>query len=360
MPLRPITHPVDPDLFALAWFPRTDSWPSELAETAQPERWDDEGLGRQSILRNYLRYYTRRVLEEGKWLETEGPNGQTVSAFDTGLLSRHHEPIYAVFEANRNTDRQPWVHQEWAAPSSPRLRPFGSDVPEQALFIQDPADMVFDPRLTVVSNIEHIVNDNVDRYPEALRANEHIRKATLEYAVKVVAAKARTNWRLAAPQFYWPKSGGPGRVQLLLPLALMDPAVVDLALVIDRDPRYTDHPDPEEACYRAYTVLPLEWAYRNARLVTRPEAYWLDAQTRDPVEAAQPNVDDGQGSWRQAQVNDLCTVCGGAAGCLIRFDNREVLCAVAHSDAVIPGRGGGLLFRHGTDHLSVPGSSVRT
>jgi hypothetical protein len=32
----------------------------------------------------------------------------------------------------------------------------------------------------------------------------------------------------------------------------------------------------EGSVYRAYTVLPLEWAYRNARLVTRPEAYWLD------------------------------------------------------------------------------------
>jgi len=30
--------------------------------------------------------------------------------------------------------------------------------------------------------------------------------------------------------------------------------------------------DATNSCYRAYTVLPLEWAYRNARLTTRADA----------------------------------------------------------------------------------------
>jgi hypothetical protein len=105
-------------------------------------------------------------------------------------------------------------------------------------------------------------------------------EAALEHAIQVAAAKARSNWRLAAPQFYWPHSGETGRVQLLLPLSLINPDRVDLALVVDRYPSYAEHPDPTNACYRAYTVLPLEWAYRNARLVTRPEEYWLDIDRR--------------------------------------------------------------------------------
>jgi hypothetical protein len=54
--------------------------------------------------------------------------------------------------------------------------------------------------------------------------------------------------------------------------------------VIDRTPPYAEGTDATDACYRAYTVLPLEWAYRNARLITRPEASWLDINVGSPAE----------------------------------------------------------------------------
>ena len=110
------------DLLDLAWFP-SPTWPEDLANIAQPEDWDDEGSGRHPILVNYLRYTARRLLEEKKWLQTT-EEGNRVSAFNTGLLSRDYfEPVYAIFEQNRNVEKQPWVHKEWAVPSSPRLRP---------------------------------------------------------------------------------------------------------------------------------------------------------------------------------------------------------------------------------------------
>lgn len=271
-----------PDLYDLVWFPNVD-WCDELATVVLPENWDDDDSGRHAILFNYFKYYTRRVVEEGLWIESTSPSGSRVSAFDTGLLSRHFEPIYAVFEENRNRDRQPWVHREWASPSSPRLHDFDTTTLQRALFFSDPAEVVYDPRLPVVPNLEHVLEDNVDRYPPELQNNAYLRRAALENAIHVAAAKARSNWRLAAPQFYWPPHEPTGRVQLLLPLALVDPDCVDLALVVDRFPTYADQPSPEGASYRAYTVLPLEWAYRNARLITRPEAYWLDINTRDRV-----------------------------------------------------------------------------
>jgi hypothetical protein len=273
-------------LYELIWFPSTD-WVGDLAEVVLPETWDDEGNGRNSILFNYFKYYLRRVQEEGIWVETTSATGLKVSAFDTGLLSRHFEPVYAVFEANRAVDRQPWVHKGWASPSSSWLRDFEPDSLRRAVFFSDPAEVVYDPRLKIVPNIEHIVDDNVDRYPETLRSNDYLRRGMLDNAIRVAAAKARSNWRLAAPQFYWPPGEANGRVQLLLPLSLTDPNQVDLALVVDRFPSYKDDPKSDAACYRAYTVLPLDWAYRNARLITRPEAYWLDinvpSSTRDQL-----------------------------------------------------------------------------
>jgi hypothetical protein len=288
----PVAHyapaPGVADLYDLIWFPQQGWW-GDLAALALPENWGDDGSGRLPILFNYVKFYTRRIQEEGLWAEATPAGGVKLAAFDTGLLSRHFEPIYAVFEENHNADRQPWVHKDWAIPSSPRLKAFDLAEVRRAVFFSDPAEIVYDPRLPVIPNLEHILNENVDRYPASLQGNSYLRKATLENAIRVAAARARANWRLAAPQFHWPASDATGRVQLLLPLSLIAPETVDLALVLDRTPTVAEQPDPAGAYYRAFTVLPLEWAYGNARLITRPEAYWLDINTREAVDGGEGN-----------------------------------------------------------------------
>ena len=326
---KPVTLDSDTKILEAAWFP-SPTWLDELAAIAQPENWDDEGDGRQPVLFNYLRYTIRRQLELGNWIETETSDGTRTSAFNTGLFSRHFEPIYAVFEPNRDQSRQPWVLMDWVSPSSSKLRNFDRVELKPASYFVDPGEAVFDPRLPVDPNMEHIVDDNVDRYPAELRTNDYLRSGMLKRAIEVAAAKAKANWRIAVPQYYWHR--GPaevGRLQLLLPLSLLDPDRVDLALVIDRDPTHnaTRRADDSEggACYRAYTVLPVDWAYRNARLITRPESYWLDQNTRANAGSSELD-DDGQGSWRSASGNNLCPVCGAAGGCVVKFDNRVALC----------------------------------
>jgi|GEM_PF-319224 len=330
----PVTLDSNTHLFEAAWFP-SQTWLNDLAATAQPENWDDGGDGRQSVLFNYLQYTMRRQLELGHWLEVETAEGVRTSAFNTGLFSRHFEPIYAVFEQNRDPSRQPWVLIEWASPSSSRLRGFDRDDLRQASYFSDPGEAVFDPRLPVDPNMKHIVDDNVDRYPVELQANDFVRSGMLKRAIEVAEAKAHANWRIAVPQYYWHKGPTePGRLQLLLPLSLLDPDRVDLALVIDRDPPHSASQGAGEsegrACYRAYTVLPVEWAYRNARLITRPESYWLDPNTRSDAGNSEFD-DDGQGVWRPARGNNLCPVCGSAGNCVLKFDNRIALCRTVPS-----------------------------
>jgi hypothetical protein len=333
------------ELFDLVWFP-SPTWLEDLATVAQPENWDDEGNGRQPILLSYVRYTARQVLAQAKWLEFTSPAGTRRSAFNTGLLSRDFEPIIAIFEENPQAGRQPWVHKEWALPSSARLRSLAGTELEQAVYFDDPGEAVFDPRIPVVRKVEHIVHDNVDRYPPMLRDNDYMRTGMLERAIAVAAAKAKANWRLAAPQYYWP--GGAterGHLQLLLPLALLDPGVVDLALVLDRDPTFSSNPGVQGVSYRAYTVLPVEWAYRNARLITRPEAYWLDPNSRADAGSPEAN-DDGGGNWRSARGNNLCPACGASGGCLVAADNRRVLCRNAVSEGSFTTRSGITLWRH--------------
>jgi uncharacterized protein DUF3825 len=260
------------DLYDLVWFPN-QAWWDDLAGAAAPENWYDDASERPGILISYFKYYTRRVREEGRWLEAEAVTGETLAAFQTGLLSRLCEPIYAVLEANRERDRQPWVHKEWATASSARLGAFDLAELTRARFFSEPSELVFDSRLSVLADAERMAEEHVNRYPAALRANPSLRRAALEGAIVAAEAVASANWRVAVPQFYWPAPDAPGRVQLLLPLALTDPERVDLALVLDRTPDGGTGGEP--ACYRAYTVLPLGWAYRNARLMSRPESSWL-------------------------------------------------------------------------------------
>lgn len=48
----------------------------------------------------------------------------------------------------------------------------------------------------------------------------------------------------------------------------MDESRIDLALVTEKTP---------SGNYQGHTILPLEWAYNNARLITRPDSDWLVA-----------------------------------------------------------------------------------
>ena len=138
---------------------------------------------------------------------------------------------------------------------------------DPAFYFDEPADVVFDRRLPVIANVDHIVEDNVYRFPPALREDSHRRRLLLEGAVKDAAAAAGQNWRVAVPHYYRAGTAGPGRVQLLLPLCLTTPGQPDLALALERTSTH----------YRAHTVLTLDMAASNARLLGRPVPGWLPA-----------------------------------------------------------------------------------
>jgi hypothetical protein len=104
-------------------------------------------------------------------------------------------------------------------------------------------------------------------------------KRRLEDAKLLAEKRTRWNFKTAIPQYY-PRFN---KMSLLLPLAIVDDEVVDIALVVTKNPSVS---------YQGRTVLPLDWAYQNARLVCRPDSDWLvpnlikDVDTLDePTEA---------------------------------------------------------------------------
>lgn len=91
-------------------------------------------------------------------------------------------------------------------------------LPCRVRFAEDPSELVFDYRLPIRSNIDHILGDeeNLTRIPASLmgEGNSLLLRRAFEGAVVEAARRAAANYTLAVPQFYG------GRIQLLLPLCL--------------------------------------------------------------------------------------------------------------------------------------------
>lgn len=264
------------DLFEYAWIPGRgtdvaskayESRLRELAALAQPEKWSLDPKDPFAILGNYLRYTFKRVVQEGKLEEASDTMATRVSGFSTGLFTPNYQPIYAFFEANRDTTRQPWVLKDFIVESDRRMGVFARR-PHPARYFDNPGELLYDPDRELIANLDHILDDHVERYPVGLRDNPHRLRMILLGAVTDAGKRAQMNYKVAVPQFYFGHEGAePGRIQLLLPLCFDEPRRADLALVVER----------EERAYRAFTVLPLDLAYKNARLIAKPETEWLPA-----------------------------------------------------------------------------------
>lgn len=283
MQTTPVLRKPTNDLFGFAWMPARsadvppnkiyESRLKELADRAQPERWSFDQEQPWVILGNYLRYTFKRLFQEGKIAEGVDSQRGKVAAFNTGLFTPNFESIHAFFEANKDPSRQPWVLKEFVPESDRRLTFFAAK-PRVARYFDKPAELIYDPDRELIPNLDHILDENLDRYPADLRDNSHRRRMILQGAVAEAGKRAQMNYKVAIPQFYFGHEGAePGRIQLLLPLCFENPARADLALVVER----------EERAYRAFTVLPLDLAYNNARLIAKPESDWLPVagSTRD-------------------------------------------------------------------------------
>jgi hypothetical protein len=139
-------------------------------------------------------------------------------------------------------------------------------LPELPSYITDVTDLVLDIAYDIDVNIGHILDEpeNQERLPDVLRGNRNLAMAAIEGATKFIKQKVLRNYKTAIPFWYPPE----GRMQLLLPLCLMQPDKADLALVADKDRK--------GRVYRIRTALRMDMAYNNARLITRPDREWLN------------------------------------------------------------------------------------
>ncbi len=255
-----------------------------LKEMAQQEDWwyrHSTTIEPYPILSSYLSFTFQRCRDQDK-LATNKWNGRSRCIFNTGLFTPNLERIFGVFEEARTQARQgqkslPWVFRGFARESDPVVRSFRGDPPAaHATYLEKASDLVYDEGRRFTIDYDHLLDDHLDRFPVDMQGlDKHsgeLRRARLERAIHHARMKLEQNYRTAIPQFYWPNSASDhSRVQLLLPLYLAGgetSAPADLALVVD--------PHPSESSYTAATAIPLDWAFKNARLLARLDRDWLD------------------------------------------------------------------------------------
>jgi len=248
-----------PDLFDFAFVPEVDEQLQQLADLAEKEDWVYHYAASDHpypILYNYVRYTYRRVAEENKIALSE--DGQ-FACFNTGLITANQEAIFASFETNRREGAQAWFFKGWYRKGQWELNKF-PELPDLASYFDDPSCLVLDIRKDFRVNVEHIIEENKERFPEPYRSMDNfILQTFLKGAIDNAKERVRRNYKTAIPQYY------KGQIQLLLPLCFSNAQRADLALVVERHSTF----------YRASTCLTLDMAYNSARQLTKPDRDWL-------------------------------------------------------------------------------------
>jgi hypothetical protein len=279
-----------------------------LALSALQERWQfgDDGDGSAQaypILRNYITYTFYR-LQSTEGIVTSPQGDEECAAFNTGLVDALYDPIFALFKRNHYLQQPPWRFYDFCIPgkgaSGKRLTSIFDPLPNPARYFDNNFEMILDADRDIHVDYEHVIFDGVagDRFPaEFLAANQprnftwedftqksatdrieflkrlsaaieadlrctRAIKNRLEDAKELAEKRTRWNFKTAIPQYH-PRFNV---MSLLLPLALVDDEQVDIALVVTKNP---------SGSYQGRTILPLHWAYQNARIVCRPDSDWL-------------------------------------------------------------------------------------
>jgi len=276
----------------------------QLKDLALPEQWyyghSIPSDGKLPILDNYFRYTFFKLKKEGKILE-----GDEFAAFNTGLVNKTYKDIFALFKKHED-EGLPWSFNSFCVEGEDwggkRMVSEFKELPLRANYFNEPVEMIYDTTAGKPSlDHTHILVENASRLPFAFleencpkgfhvenietmdfnrrqeyftelssavkgdERNLRYMKGRLDDAVDLALKRTIWNFKTAIPMYY-PTTD---KMSLLLPLALVNDDNVDVALVVGRQ---------KSGNYIGHTILPLDWAYSNARLITRPDSDWLIAK----------------------------------------------------------------------------------
>jgi len=244
----------------------------ELAGMSENENWSykDENYNKENhphpMLENYLTYTYRRLSDEKK---IKINADKTAVCFNTGLLTRsNQQEIYLLMKKSFLIDKQQYWHFGKFAKSGDRelLNVFGKNLPDMCEYFTDPSVLMFDARKEIEFDYDHIIDENIDRFPDNIKKRDRYEIRNLLFAATDrIRERIKRNYKIAVPHYFH------GIIQFLIPVCLTNPSKADFALVVEK---VVD--EDGNFFYRGTTILPLDWAYNSARQIAKPSQEWLN------------------------------------------------------------------------------------
>lgn len=227
----------------------------ELSELAETEKWhSDQENKNYDILINYITYTFDKAAKDDLVLFSDD---KKYAAFNTGLLTENGEDIICMFNEFASSDDFSYHMMGFRKESDICFCENFSETPKVVTYFSDPERIYFNPNLSLVKNLDHILDDNFDRFPSELKAKGKLYiLALLESSLNLTIKRCKRNYRIAVPQYY------NDEITYLLPINL-DGHKMALAV------------KAVKGRYRVNTIFTLTMAYKNARLLMKPESDWL-------------------------------------------------------------------------------------
>lgn len=259
-----------------------------LAKLAQPEMWTYKkikDIDPYCILRNYFFFTYDRLKEENKLVIS---SDERYLCMNTGLLTIYNQDIVAIFSKNTMIGKQPWFFNGFFKETEKIFTTNFPELPQIANYCNNVSDLVFDNTLEINLRKEHIIDDNFQRFVEAGYSNKELINVLLESAKGTLEKKLKRNFKLALPFYYHNTETKENKIQLLAPLYFPG-APVRLALVLNKVESTANK------YYEGVTVLPVEWAYMNSRLIVKPDEEWAkimeEVEPIDEMDSIQNSID---------------------------------------------------------------------
>lgn len=247
----------------------------DLHAKAEVENWDyiNKPTSGVPVLWSYINHSFERIMVQKKLVKgRSSKDGKEYLYFNTGLVTPFQDEIYGYFMKIPTIDKldswhikQPeYEFLEFETDQS-HYRKFFPAEPDIATYFAEAEvrELVFDTSLNdgkIIIDREHIKNRKT-RFPsEVASLDDESFFEKIAKSIELATKRVRRNYKTAIPHFY------DGKIQFLLPLCMKSNKDADLALVVNK----------EEFVYKAHTVLTLDQAYNNARLLAKPDREWLN------------------------------------------------------------------------------------
>lgn len=253
-------------LFQLATLDNWSTLLNTLAGIAEPEPWNDPLQDKPlAILENYLLETFRILFREGGTYRMIRHRKPDLLIWNTGLLTPHGEEIMARMDHLATPPGQMGylTSPSWRLtgffPESDRRIPDLTQKPPLALHFVPYGRLLPDPTLSLLPDLDHLMkrNHRLPGFWTLLPKEEKLQR--LRGVFHRLELLLRRNPRLAVPQWYEES------IQYLLPLDLGDGRGPIGAFVLN----------DQDGKLRVQTILQLEWAYQNARLLGPLQHTWL-------------------------------------------------------------------------------------